>query len=98
MSSKDRVKLHRAKKAAEAFSNNYLHGDTFAKVTDYIKAKEQEYCQGSIAKSVEFSDAFIDGFIDHLVAKYDSEDGKYTIYNLHDSWKYRVTCFTKSVT
>ena len=97
MSSKDRVKLHRAKKAAETFSKNYLHGVSFAKVTDYIKAKEQEYCQGSIAKGVEFSDVFMDGFIDHLVAKYNSEDGKYNIYNLHDAWKHSVTCYTKSV-
>lgn len=89
-STAERVKLHRANKAAEAFSDKYLGGANFVKPKTFIKGKEDEFCHGTIVSSVFFDDKFRDSFIDHLLDEYNAIGNSYNIFNLAIAWKYSV--------
>ena len=88
MTPQQRTKLHRDRKAAEAFSQEYLDGVVVATPEAFIEAKSAEACDKYLTSYIQFSYSLTNAFHDRLKAEHDIEDGLYTVLEMLDAWKY----------
>ena len=85
MSSAHRTRLHRLRKKAEEYSNQYLDGVNIATAKQFIKSKEWEARIKYQAAVVQFDYALINPFYENL-KEYDSEKNKYSVDDLIEAW------------
>lgn len=85
MSSTERTRLHRLRKKAEEFSNEYMNGANIATAKQFIKGKEHEACEKYQAAVIQFEAGMINEFYD-LLKDHECEKNKYTIDSLIECW------------
>jgi len=86
-SNKEYVAAHRARKAALAFSSEYLDSALIATPDEFISAKEAEFCVKHNVGMVQMSQGLINGLFAHLKDYFESEDDKYSIDDLYIAWR-----------
>jgi len=84
--SREYVAAHRARKAAEAFSDDYMKGVRSATPEHFIEAKESEICYENNCATVTMDDRLIRAFLDEL-REYDADEDKYYVHEMAAAWK-----------
>ena len=84
--STERVAKHRLSKQADAFSAEYMSGQTETIPDEFTLAKEAEFIANNKVYSVVFDQDFLDAFLDQLIER-ECEDGMYTIDDMIECWK-----------
>jgi len=86
-SSKEYVAAHRARKAAQAFSTEYLNKRNVVSPEDFISGKQDEICSEFGLAIVEFDEGLCNYFYSTIKDQYTPVSGGYTVYDLMAAWK-----------
>ena len=86
-SSKEYVAAHRARKAAKAFSNEYLNKRNVVTPEEFIAGKQDEICIKFGVSHVEFNSGTVNDFYSTIKDRYEPEDGLYVVDDLMVAWK-----------
>ena len=86
MTSQQKTKAHRARKAAQTFSQALLSGALIAAPEDFIKAKEAELCIEHHCSSVSINASLTNLFY-KLLKDYEAENGLYGVEEMLEAWK-----------
>lgn len=79
-------KNYRTRKAAKAFSADFLQGALIASPEDFLEAKEAEFCIKHNVASVSVNQGLINEFYQAL-KDYEEEDGLVSVDDLLAAWK-----------